>query len=134
MIALPLTAVLVLGVSPSQMGFLAAAEKLPFLLVGLLAGVLVDRLRYRSLLVAADLGRAVLFGSIPVAAAFGVLRMEQLYVVALLAGCLTVFSTSPGSPICQRWSSGTNLPTATASSKPPVRCPRWLVQSSVVAC
>ena len=91
MIALPLTAVLVLGVSPAQMGFLAAAEKLPFLLVGLLAGVLVDRLRYRSLLVAADVGRACLFGSIPVAAALGVLRMEQLYVVALLAGCLTVF-------------------------------------------
>jgi MFS family permease len=90
-IALPLTAVLVLGVSPSQMGFLAAAERLPFLLVGLLAGVLVDRLKYRSVLVAADLGRAVLLSSIPVAAIFGVLRIEQLYVVALLAGCLTVF-------------------------------------------
>ena len=91
MIALPLTAVLVLGVSPSQMGFLAAAEKLPFLLVGLLAGVLVDRLKHRSVLVAADLGRAVLLGSIPLAAIFGVLRIEQLYVVALLAGILTVF-------------------------------------------
>jgi MFS family permease len=91
MIALPLTAVLVLGVSPAQMGFLAAAERLPFLLVGLLAGVLVDRWQYRSVLIGADIGRAVLFGSIPVAAALGLLRMEQLYVVALLAGCLTVF-------------------------------------------
>jgi MFS family permease len=90
-IALPLTAVLVLGASPAQMGLLAAAGNVPFLLVGLLAGVWVDRLRYRPVLVAADLGRAVLLGSIPVAAAFGVLRIEQLFVVAFLAGTLTVF-------------------------------------------
>src|ERR1700682_6486864 len=83
-IALPLTAVLVLGVSPSQMGFLAAAEKLPFLVVGLLAGAVVDRLKCRPLLVTADLGRAVLLGSIPVAAILGVLRIEQLYVVGVV--------------------------------------------------
>ncbi len=91
LIALPLTAVLVLGAGSAQMGLLAAAEKVPYLLVGLLAGVWVDRLRCRSVLVAADVSRAVLLGSIPVAAIFGVLRMEQLFVVALLAGILTVF-------------------------------------------
>jgi MFS family permease len=90
-IALPLTAVLVLGVSPSQMGFLAAAEKLPFLLVGLLAGALVDRLKYRAVLVTADVGRAVLLGIIPVTAVFGLLRIELLYAIALLTGILTVF-------------------------------------------
>jgi MFS family permease len=90
-VALPLTAVLVLGASPTRMGLLAAAEKAPFLLVGLLAGVWVDRLRCRSVMVVADLGRAVLVGSIPVAAALGVLTMEQLYVVGFLAGILTVF-------------------------------------------
>jgi MFS family permease len=90
-VALPLTAVLILGASPSGMGLLAAAEKAPFLFFGLLAGVWVDRLRCRSVMVAADLGRAILLGSIPVAALLGVLTMEQLYAVGFLAGILTVF-------------------------------------------
>src|SRR4051794_27770239 len=59
LIALPLTAVLVLGAGPAQMGLLAAAEKVPFMLVGLFAGVWVDRLRCRSVLVTADICRAV---------------------------------------------------------------------------
>lgn len=91
LIALPLTAVLVLGASPAQMGMLAAAEKLPFMLVGLFAGVWVDRLRCRSVLVTADFGRALLLGSIPFAAALGILHIELLFAVALLAGILTVF-------------------------------------------
>lgn len=91
LIALPLTAVLVLGASPAQMGLLAAVSKAPYILVGLLAGVWVDRLRCRTVPVAADVGRAVLLGSIPVAAAFGVLRIEQLFIVAFLAGLLTLF-------------------------------------------
>jgi MFS family permease len=91
LIALPLTAVLVLGAGPAQMGLLGAVEKVPYMLVGLIAGVWVDRLRCRSVLVAADFGRALLLGSIPVAAALGVLRIEHLFVVAFLAGILTVF-------------------------------------------
>src|SRR5690242_7996200 len=90
-IALPLTAVLVLGAGPAQMGLLSAVEKVPFMLVGLFAGVWVDRLRCRSVLVSADLGRAILLGSIPVAAALGLLRIEHLFIVALVAGILTVF-------------------------------------------
>jgi MFS family permease len=90
-VALPLTAVLFLGATPVSMGLLAAAGKAPFLLVGLLAGVWVDRLRCRSVMVTADLGRAALLGSIPVAAALGMLTMGQLYVVGFLAGILTVF-------------------------------------------
>src|SRR5438067_783440 len=73
------------------MGILGAAERVPFLLLGLFAGVWVDRLRRRPILIAADLGRAVLLGSIPLAAVFGVLRIEQLYAVGFLVGCLTVF-------------------------------------------
>jgi MFS family permease len=91
LIALPLTAVLVLGASPAQMGLLGAMEKLPFMLVGLFAGVWVDRLRCRSVLVTADIGRALLLGSIPLAAVLGLLSIEQLCVVGLLAGSLTVF-------------------------------------------
>jgi MFS family permease len=90
-IALPLTAVLLLGASPAQMGLLAAAGTVPYVLFGLFAGVWVDRLHCRSVLVAADFGRALLLGSIPLAAVFGVLHMEHLLLVALLAGILSVF-------------------------------------------
>jgi MFS family permease len=90
-VALPLTAVLALGATPAEMGLLAALEILPGIAIGLIAGVWVDRLRRRPVLIAADLGRAALLGTIPVAAWLGTLRIEQLYVVALLAGTLTVF-------------------------------------------
>jgi MFS family permease len=88
--ALPLAALLTLGASSLQMGLLSAAGSAPVLLVGLVAGVWVDRLRRRPLLIAADLGRALLLGSIPVAALLGQLRLEHLFVVAPLAGVLTV--------------------------------------------
>jgi MFS family permease len=90
-LALPLTAVLVLHASAGQMGLLTALSTLPFLLIGLFAGAWVDRMRRRPILIAADLGRALLFASIPLAAAFDRLTIEQLYAVALLAGTLTVF-------------------------------------------
>ncbi len=90
-LALPLTAVLLLDATPAQMGAVRAAQYLPFLLLGLFAGVWVDRLRRRPILILADTGRALLIGSVPVAALLGVLRMELLYAVALLTGVLTVF-------------------------------------------
>lgn len=90
-VALPLTAVLVLSASAAQMGILGALDGLAVVIFGLLAGVWVDRVRRRPLLIASDLGRAFLLGSIPLAALFGVLSMPQLYVVAALAGILTVF-------------------------------------------
>jgi predicted MFS family arabinose efflux permease len=90
-IALPLTAVLVLSASAVQMGILGALDGLAVVIFGLLAGVWVDRVRRRPLLIASDLGRAFLLGSIPLAALFGVLSMTQLYVVAALVGILTVF-------------------------------------------
>jgi MFS family permease len=90
-LALPLTAVLTLKANAFEMGILGAAEFVPFLLVGLFAGVWVDRMRRRPVLILADVGRTLLLGSIPLAALFGVLRMEQLYVVAFLVGIMTVF-------------------------------------------
>jgi predicted MFS family arabinose efflux permease len=79
-----------LGATAGQMGVLRAAETGPILVVGLFAGVWVDRLRRRPILVAADLGRAVLLLAIPVAAWLDVLRIELLYAVGILAGTLTV--------------------------------------------
>ncbi|HEX8100167.1 MAG TPA: MFS transporter, partial [Actinomycetota bacterium] len=64
---------------------------LPFLLVGLPAGVWVDRLRRRPILIAADLGRAVSLASIPVTYALHALTLRQLYAVAFFNGTLTVF-------------------------------------------
>src|SRR5262249_50974574 len=90
-LALPLTAALVLNATPAQMGALNAIEFAPFLLVGLFAGVWVDRLPRRPILIAGDLGRALLLGTIPLAYAFDALRIEQLYVVGFGAGLLTVF-------------------------------------------
>ena len=91
MFALPLTAILTLDSTPAQLGILTAAATLPSLLVSLPAGAWVDRLRRRPVLIGADLGRALLLGSIPLAAALGFLRIEYLYLVAALASALTVF-------------------------------------------
>lgn len=88
---LPLAAVLTLGATPAEMGLLAAVGTAPVILVGLFAGVWVDRLRRRPILIAADLGRAALLATIPGAALLGVLGMTQLYVVAAVAGILSVF-------------------------------------------
>jgi MFS family permease len=88
---IPLAANLTLGAGPAEMGLLAAAGAAPVLLVGLLAGVWVDRLRRRPVLIIADVLRAALLGSIPAAAIFGSLRIEQLYLVTALVGVLTVF-------------------------------------------
>jgi MFS family permease len=91
LIALPLTAILLFHATPFQVGLLYAVEFIPFLLLGLPVGAWTDRVRRKPILVAADLGRFVVIGSVPVAYLFGVLHMAQLYVVALLAGVGTLF-------------------------------------------
>ncbi len=91
LLAIPLTAVLVLRASPIQMGILTATEMLPSLLFGLLAGVWVDRLRRRPILIGADIGRFVLLSLIPLAYLLGILRIELLYLFAFLIGILTIF-------------------------------------------
>jgi MFS family permease len=90
-VALPLTAVLALGATPAQMGLLGIAGTLPNLVFGLVAGVWVDRARRRPVLVSADLGRAILLGSIPAAAFIGHLTLIHLLIVAFAAGTLSVF-------------------------------------------
>lgn len=90
-LGLPLVAVLTLGADATQMGTLTAVGLLPHLLFSLPAGVWLDRVRTRRrLMIAADLGRAALIGSIPLAYALGALGMPQLYVVGFLGGSLAV--------------------------------------------
>ena len=90
-LALPLVAVIALQASAFRVSLLGAIEMLPFLLFALPAGVWVDRLARRPILVAADVGRALALGSVPLAAAIGHVTIWQLYVVGFATGTLTVF-------------------------------------------
>jgi MFS family permease len=98
LLALPLTAVLVLHASAGEMGALTTAYLIPNLLFALHAGVWVDRSgqRRRAMLVA-DLGRALLIATIPIAYIAGGLTWPQLYGVSFLLGSLSVmFAVAAG--------------------------------------
>jgi MFS family permease len=91
LIALPLTAVLILDAGPAEMGYLVAAELAPALLFSLHAGAWIDRRgNRRQTMIATDLGRAALIATIPLAYAADALTMGHLYVVAFLTGSLVV--------------------------------------------
>ncbi len=87
---IPLTAVLVLGASAAQMGVLAAIGGASVLLFSFAAGIIVDRIYRRPVMIAADLARALLLASVPVGAFFHLLSITQLILVAACAGALTV--------------------------------------------
>jgi MFS family permease len=91
LLALPLTAVVVLRASTFQVGLLTAASTAAFALIALPAGALVDRWAKRRLMIWCDVARMVIIGSVPLAAALGVLTLWQLYAVAVTAGVGTVF-------------------------------------------
>jgi MFS family permease len=91
-LALPLVAVLVLDASATEMGLLTAMVWAPHLLFSLSAGLYVDRrARRRRIMIAADLGRAAVLASVPVAYAFDALTIEQLLAVAFAVGALSVY-------------------------------------------
>ncbi len=91
LVALPLAAALVLDASPAQMGYLTAAGTLPSLLFGLVAGVVVDRLDRRKIMIITDVLRAALIAVIPAVWIGDALTVEVLYVVAFGAGIASVF-------------------------------------------
>jgi MFS family permease len=90
-LALPLAAVLVLHASTFQVGLLTTTGFAPFLLIGLPAGVWVDRVRRKGVMIAADAARALALATIPVAYGLGTLSLAQLYVVTFVQGVATVF-------------------------------------------
>ena len=90
-LALPIVAIITLRATPVEIGILGTFQFLPFILLTIPAGVWVDRMRRRPILIGADLGRAALLTSIPIAFVGGWLSMPQLYVVGFLVGCLEVF-------------------------------------------
>jgi hypothetical protein len=89
-LALPTLAILGLGAGAFQLGILRALQSLAFLLLALVIGVWVDRVRRRRVLVLSDIGQVVVLGSIPLAAVLHQLTLERLYVVALLSGIFSV--------------------------------------------
>ena len=90
-LALPLAALLVLDASTFEVAALGVVEFLPFILFTLPAGVWVDRLPRRPILIAGDFGRAALLATIPIAYVADVLTLGQLFVVGFLVGICTVF-------------------------------------------
>jgi MFS family permease len=90
-IAIPLVAILTLGAGPIEVAILRGVDLLALFLVGLVAGAWVDRLRRRPVLIWADLGRAALLLTIPIAFVLGGLTFWQLVIVSGLTAVLTAF-------------------------------------------
>ncbi|WP_211336220.1 MFS transporter [Nocardia tenerifensis] len=88
--ALQLLAVATLSASPFEVGVLRAAQWTPYLAFGLFVGVWIDRYRRKPVLVAADLIRAGVLASIPLAAAFHVLTMPMLIMLVLIFGAVSL--------------------------------------------
>jgi MFS family permease len=93
LLALPLVAVLTLDAKAFEVAALSAVELVPFIFLGIPAGVWVDRLRRRPILVLTDIGRGASLLSIPVAYELNSLTLTHLYAVAVVNGVLTVFFT-----------------------------------------
>ena len=132
-LALPLVAILVLHETTFKVALLTTIEYLPFLLFALPAGVWVDRLRRRPILIVGDLGRAVALLSVPVAHWLGVLTIWQLYVVAFVHGVGTVFFDVAYQSYLPALSGVTRSSRATRSSRSAVR-PRTSAAPGSRAC
>ena len=87
-VAVSFAAIIAIGATPAQMGVLASVRLIPKMLLSLIAGVWVDRLRRRPLMIGADLGRFALLATIPIAAMIGHLRMNLFYLVILSVSVL----------------------------------------------
>ena len=89
-LALPLTAAIMLHATPLEMGILVALESLPFALVSLHAGVLIDRVRKLPVVIACTFARGFALLAIPLAAFTNALSIEILYAVGFFCGVQNV--------------------------------------------
>jgi hypothetical protein len=89
--AVPSMAILVLNASNAEVGVLAALGWLAYPTLGIVAGALLAHTRRQPVMIAGELVRFAAFGSVPVAAALGMLTIVQLFVVVAIAGVATVF-------------------------------------------
>ncbi|HKT36953.1 MAG TPA: MFS transporter [Ktedonobacterales bacterium] len=100
--------------SPAQAGFLSAARTIPYFVLGLPAGALVDRWNRKRVMLVCDAGRALALGSIPLALALQRLTLTHLYIVALVDGALNVFFNLAETAALTRVVSREQIPSATA--------------------
>ena len=91
MIAMPLAAVMILDATAAEMGLLFAVEMSPFLVFGLFAGVLADRISRRRIMIVCDFGRAAVLAAVPIAWLLDMLSWPVMFSVAFAAGAFTAF-------------------------------------------
>jgi len=115
-LAFPLL-VLALTHSPLQAGLLGALRALPFTLLTVPAGALVDRWDRKRVMILSDTGRAVALVSVPIALALGRLTLPQLYLVTLVEGTLFTFFNSAESACLPRVVLPVQLPAAVAQNQ-----------------
>jgi MFS family permease len=94
MLALPLTAAILLQASPTQMGWLVAMEIAPFVLLSLPTGVWLDRVRKLPVYVAGEAALGLIVASVPLAWTMGWLTMTWMYAVGFVMGCVYVVAGS----------------------------------------
>ena len=116
LLAFPLL-MLALTHSPAQAGLIGALRGLPYLLLGLPAGALVDRWDRKRVMILCDSGRTLALGSIPLALAFGHLTMWQLYLVSLIEGTLYIFFSLSETACLPRVVAEEQLPAAAAQDQ-----------------
>jgi MFS family permease len=112
-LALPLL-VLALTHSPTQAGFIAAVQVIPYLVLALPAGALIDRWDRKAVMIRCDLARAAALGSVPLAAVWGHLTAVHLYGVALVTGTALVFFNIAQTAALTRVVPAPQVPRATA--------------------
>src|SRR6266702_3234489 len=113
MLAFPLL-VLAINHSPAQAGLIGAMRTLPYALLILPAGALVDRWNRKRVMILCDIGRAIALGSIPIALILGHLTIAQLYIVSLVEGTLFTFFGLAETACLPQVVSKEQLPTAVA--------------------
>lgn len=92
LLAIPLTAAVLLHASPTQMGALTSMELAPFVLFSLPSGVWLDRVKKLPVYVAGELTVGLILSSVPAVWAMGWLTIHYLYFVSFVIGC--VFTTA----------------------------------------
>ncbi len=90
-LALPTLAIFAFHAGPAAVGLMVASERIPFPVVALLAGAIVDRVRRRRVMVVCNVARLLILGAIPLLSAAGALSLWELFVAAAAIGVFTVF-------------------------------------------
>ncbi|MGH3750703.1 MAG: MFS transporter, partial [Micromonosporaceae bacterium] len=113
-VAMPVLVVRTLGSTPVEVGVVNAAQFVPYALLGLIAGVYVDRWRRKTVLVWSSLGRALALGAIPVLWALGSLHVWMLVILLLAFGAFSVFGFAATQSLLPRLVPTSQLVTANA--------------------